>query len=75
MPKNIKRLTRAEKVALTKVPEDFAPAEKIGVSADTLDRLAAYGHVRAVLDCGSMTYRITESGRAFLEGLGARATA
>lgn len=73
MPKNIKRLTRAEKVSLTKVPEDFAPADKIGVSADTLDRLAAHGHVRAVLDCGSMTYRITEGGRAFIDGIAAKA--
>lgn len=74
MPKKLKRLTRADKVALSKVTDDFQTADQIGVSDQSLDSLAAHGHVRAVLEIGSMRYRITEDGRAFLSKLPAEAS-
>ena len=66
MPKQNKRLTRAEKVALSKVSDEFRPADQIGLPTETLDRLAAHGYVRAVLDVGVMNYRLTEDGAAFV---------
>lgn len=66
MPKQAKRLTRAEKVALSKVSDEFQTAYDIGLSLETLELLAAHGYVRAVLEVGVVNYRLTEDGADFV---------
>lgn len=73
MPKNPKRLTRADKINLSKLSDSFASPAEIGVDADSLDNLAAHGHARSILEGGEMRYRITEDGQAFLGTLPAHA--
>lgn len=62
MPKQTKRMTRAEKVALSKVKTKYQTAAEIGVDAETLDSLVARGYVATVSLVGPPQYRITENG-------------
>jgi len=65
MPKNAKRLTRAEKVALSKLTENFLCAGAIGAREADLDSLAARGFAAGVLEMGTMRYAIAEKGREY----------
>ena len=69
MAKKAKRLTRADKVNLSSLDDTFRPAKSIGVPEQSLETLAAHGHVRPILEGGEMLYRITEGGQAFLASL------
>lgn len=56
------RMTRAEKQALVDLDAVFRPAATLRHSERALDGLVARGLVENLLECGVMTYRISDAG-------------
>lgn len=65
MAKNPKRLTRADKINLSKLTDDFKSARDIGADESSLQNLSLHGLARSVLEAGVMTFRITQEGSNF----------
>jgi len=66
MPKKQKRMTRVDKIALSKVTTSHKTASQIGVDSSILDGLALRGYVVCFKSVGPALYQITEAGRDFL---------
>lgn len=67
MPRKPKRLTRAEKVALSNLTEDYRDARACGAASGALDGLVSRGLALSLLESGEMAYRLSPEGAAFLE--------
>jgi len=67
MPKQNKRLTRAEKVALSKITGTHKTSAEIGADQSVIDALVDRGYVARFQTVGPAQYQITEQGQDFLD--------
>lgn len=64
MSRRVTRLTKAEKIALSKLDGTYRSASELSVSAEALDSLNARELCDFSLDIATPIYRINDAGRA-----------
>lgn len=62
MPKKSKRLTRADKLKLSNLSDQFESPNDLGVPLQTLENLERHGLTQSLLENGDIKFKITEKG-------------